>query len=354
MTRKIFILTFFTVALIINLTAQHQLPDVNIYWPGNFEQSLYGGNFSRARGVEISDSQNHTPDGNRSWFLAPGKYQHIELLTYGKGKYRVKFYARSLEVLPVVVKEVVKTGEKEHKTEEYTLNLESDGMWHKYQVEFDVQKPYPGPETGEVLITCYNGNEAGAWIDDLELIRISTTPQSFEMVPNPAFCVTAVINGTFDFGSQAWEIAGTSEPIDENAIVDVGNYGNVLALNVKGVENAIPSAAQIIDATKLAGKTIRLSCDVGFKSITDDANSWAGIVVTLKKGKDSSGKLIPGQPTPHWCVLGHAPPPGKLKTIFSVYEIPENAKNLFVEISAQKGMEQNVGVVDNVQLEILP
>ena len=166
------VLILFSVFLCNNIYAQETFPSENIYWPGDFEQSLFGGNFSRARGVEISDLENHTPNGKRSWSLTQNNYQHIELLTEGKGKFLVRFYAKANSEIPVIIKEVFKTGEKEHVTEDYTVLLKGDNQWHFYETEIDVQKPYPGPRTGEVLITCFN-NGGAAWIDDLEIRRNS-------------------------------------------------------------------------------------------------------------------------------------------------------------------------------------
>ncbi|MDX1285897.1 MAG: hypothetical protein R3182_12830, partial [Draconibacterium sp.] len=49
--------------------SQNSFPSENIYWPGNFESALYGGCFSRARGVEITNSENYSINGKHSWYL---------------------------------------------------------------------------------------------------------------------------------------------------------------------------------------------------------------------------------------------------------------------------------------------
>lgn len=82
----------------------------NLYWPGNFEQTLYDGNLSKANGVVLSDSVNATPDGTRSWFLKPKNYQHLELLTQGTGDFTVDFKAKATDSLQMKIPRCLRRG----------------------------------------------------------------------------------------------------------------------------------------------------------------------------------------------------------------------------------------------------
>ncbi|GEM_PF-6376089 len=331
---------------------QNNFPGENVYWPGNFEQSLYGGNFSRARGVEISEEENHTPGGKKSWILKPNNYQHLELLTEGKGKFLVRFYAKALADLSVVVKKVVKTGEKEHITEDYEIVLKSDGNWYFYELELDVQQPYPGPRTGEILITCFNGSSADAWIDDVEIRRNSEDLEiDFDGI-NKKLKVDVLVNPDFQSGTKAWMNGDSQKKADDNTIY--GSSNKMLKLGMKGVNNSNSMVYQVFDGSKLAGKKIRITLDAGFLAINEPAKSWSFILVNLKNGAEASAASIEHSPKPHWCALGLAPKPGTTKKIYSAYQIPDNVENLRIELSANNGMGNNIGVVDNIVFEVLP
>lgn len=324
----------------------------NLYWPGNFEQGLYGGNFSSAKNVVISELENSTNGGKRSWDLkGTNPYKHIELLTVGKGEFVVKFNAKSYEELDIVIKKVFKTIDNKSQTENHTIKLPGDQIWHEYSLKLIVDSPYPGPRTGEVLITCLNEKNVQGWLDNLEIRRNS--PDLEGSIPlNKHFQPSTLIqNNGFEFGSQGWHLSGSSIPVDNKYIIPYSgstNNGHVLELSLNGAKKV----SQVINAETLSGKKIRITADVGFHKIDQEAKSWAGILITLKSGENPADKLITPDPSPFWYVLGLSEPQGVIKQISAIYQIPEDIKKLYFEITVQEGIKNSIGIVDNIYLEI--
>lgn len=315
----------------------------NLYWPGDFEQGLYGGNFSKALNVVVDNTDNATENGQFAWRLPPKTYQHLELLTEGTGNFYLGFKAKAAEDLAIVVKVVYKDEHDSTRTAEYPVNVIGDSNWHDYSVDYELEKPYPGPRTGEVLITCWNPG-SDAWIDDVVVRRAGPDKQIREEFN--AIETKAIRGGDFEEDPWVW-ISN-----DNAAYISSGLNNKVLKLGTK--EAAAGAVNQLIDASSLAGKKIRLTADVGFLTVDEeDAYSWAGILLTLRNGRDRSSPVLASDPSPLWCPLGLAPPPGKMKSISAVYDIPVATNDLFLMIENQPRSGNNAAIIDNVKMEVL-
>jgi len=326
----------------------------NLYWPGTFENALYGGNFSSALNVSLCDTVNYTLGGKRSWYLKQNTYQHLELLTQGKGTFLVRFQAKATNAIQIVVKGVYKAEDNSSKTEDFVVDILGDNQWHLYEKEFVVTKPYPGPRTGEVLITSYNPGGVDAWIDNLEVLRNS--PDEEELIQIKGKAIKLLKNAHFENGCKNWFVPESRVNISDQAIITYSNgkeKTKVLCLSLTE-SNSVPAAAQIIEGKSLANKTIRISARVSFLSISEDASSWSGLLFSLKNGNSADSELISSIPSPHWYVLGLSSPPGCMTKVSAIYKIPKNASKLFFEIAVQNGIKQNRAIVDDILIEVLP
>ena len=323
----------------------------NSYWPGDFESTLYGGIFSSATKVQLVEGENHTKNGKSSWSIQPSTYQHLELLTAGLGDFRVSFFAKSDKPQSVIVKWVYIDTSGEQKTEDQTISVKGDNEWHRYVAEYEVTSPYPGPRIGEVLITCYGAAGAQTWIDDLEVRRNSIDKEAF-ITPNPDFLTEVIKNGRFEDGNSGWVISGTDEPVPSSSISQIVgrfNSGKSLLMGNQG-SNEI---AQIIDASSLAGKKIRVSLDVNYLDIDNTKTQWTGLICSLKDGNNKSATLLASNPSPFWLVQGQAARLGEWKKIYANYEIPAGATDLYFEVSIQNNAQSNRIMIDNVFIEVL-
>jgi hypothetical protein len=292
----------------------------NLYWPGNFEKALYGGCFSRAKNVKIADSIETQWKGNRVWELEPGHYCHLELLTTGKGKYKIQFMGKASTEVKIVIKPVIKDSLGKSQTIDIPVMLKGDGDWHHYEEMFSVTNPYPGPEKGEVLITCYNGTKEAGFIDNLELIQI----EQF----NP---------------EQKAACKNTIDIIKKDQALRMG-------FDSTGLPDEF---SQVINTQNMAGKKIRLTFFAGFENISPLSYPWAGIVVSLRNGDNLSAKLIPSDPKPNWYVAALASPPGTIAEISATYDIPVDAHEVFLEVKAQKKMKPNICRVEKLYICII-
>ena len=323
----------------------------NTYWPGDFESTLYGGIFSSATNVELVEAENHTENGKGSWYIQPSTYQHLELLTAGLGDFRVSFFAKSNKAQSVIVKWVYIDEFGDQKTEDQVVSVKSDNEWHRYDVEYEVTSPYPGPRIGEVLITCYGAAGAQTWIDDLEVRRNSIDEEAF-VTPNPDFLTEVIKNGRFEDGNSSWLISGTAEPVPSSSISQIigrFNSGKSLLMGNQG-SNEI---AQIVDASSLAGKKIRVSLDVSYLDIDNTKTQWTGLICSLKEGNNKASPLLASNPSPFWLVQGQAARLGEWKKIYANYEIPAGVTELYFEVSIQNNARSNRIMIDNVFIEVL-
>ncbi|MFA9389628.1 MAG: hypothetical protein ACERKD_07460 [Prolixibacteraceae bacterium] len=329
-------------ALSVNTSYAQEFSTENIYWPGNFEQALYGGNFSKAQKVEINDKANFTEGGKYAWNLRPSEYTHLELLTAGTGKYMVSFMGKASTEVEMAIKIVYKNDEGKDSTTDLPLKFKPDNQWHKYETELEVSAPYPGPRTGEILISCYNGTLQDAFIDNLELKRVG--PDTMPEKKYKLKTTKLIKNGNFNKGCASWKDLSTS-----TNIIDCKLNNGSIVLN----PNELASIYQVLDAKQLAGKTVQISADVAFESITTDAYSWAGIVISLFNGENKEADIIACEDKIQWCPMGHSAPPGEFKTITALYNIPVNTEQLFLKIEAQERINQNNVWIDNVQMHVI-
>lgn len=325
-------------------------PGTNLYWPGTFEGSLHGGIFSSATNVRVTDAANHTPDGSRAWELTPATYTHLELLTDGRGPHELAFHARATQPVTVVIK-VVHTNPDggAARTTDIPVVLRDDDAWHAYAVPFDVVAPYPGPRRGEVLVTCYNGAEQPAWIDDLTVRRTGPDPEPpAEPVVRPTGLVR---NGGFEDEPVVWAAQGLRGDVDVAASFLAVPGG--LAATLQAAGGAHPRVIeQRFAAGEAAGRTVRVAADVAFVRVDPAAAAWSGVVIDLVDASADEVVLRP-EPAPFWQVVGLAPPAGTFATITAVFRVPPGARALVLRIQAQNGLRGSVAAVDNVRLEIV-
>ncbi len=340
-----------------NTVEQQSSNDSNLYWPGNFEQAVYGGNFSRALNVVLDDTDNFTQNGNKAWHLMPGKYQHLEILTTDKGEWTVSFMAKSIKPVDVLIKPVFQDEEHKKHTEDHAVSLVGDGQWHPYRVTFKVSQPYPGPKSGELLVSCYNGSGADAWIDNLELSPAPSNKLEASFTkPNPSMVTNLIKNNDFESGISHWQSTTEGAVFDASSLrkLDIeGNKTRAIVLSPQVTEGATASVGQAIDATSLAGKRIRVSAEVSFLTLNGNGFSWHGFLLDVHEGDNKDGKVISGDPSPNWMPMGLSAPVGKSKRCYSEYFVPAGTEHLFIELKTLPKMADNLVAVDNVTIEVI-
>ncbi len=294
----------------------------NLYWPGTFEGAVFGGNFSSAKNIQLADEANHTPDGTRAWKVQPG-YQHLELLTDGTGEFEVTFHARAESRLDIVLK-VISPGDDGKPVEEpHSITIEPSEDWREYRAVVTVNDPYPGPRTGEILVTAFQSGNASVWIDDLEVRRVSDDPDAPPTAPAPD--------------------ATTTIPLE---------HGGELAVD----QSPIPSSISLpIPVDGLAGSKVRVWLDVTYDTVSEPAKNWAGVVAELQ-ATDAAGSstVLESTPAPFWLPIGHAAPAGEPRTIRAEYAIPEGTQSLTFVAQLQPGVQANRVRLENLQFERLP
>ena len=336
-------------------------PGENLYWPGDFETHLYGGIYSNSVNVEISADANHTPDGGQAWQVGKG-YHHLERLVPGHSRYRLTFWAKTPSPLTVKFKvispgeEPAAEGEKPKlKDRTYEIALKAGEAWQRYTLDFETGEPYPGPIVTEVLFSIWSGQSKAAYIDDLQ-IQPLVDPEAAPAAP-AGEPTKAIVNGDFERGVSGWVLPeGQGKPIPAAAVAGGDDRpwpGHALVLGKAGhPEAAVSSVAQAIDASALAGKRVRVSADVAYLSSELPIQSWSGVLIVLWAGDRAVGEPLEPTPKPFWCPMGLSAPVGRFRTIAAEYDIPADAKSLYLRIMTQNGMGSNLAALDNVSISV--
>ncbi len=299
-------------------------PKRNVYWPGDFEHHVAGGCFSKARGVMLSQAENHTPGGNQSWAIQPG-YQHLELVVKGYTPQRLTFMAKTESPLTLQVKIIERYAkpadlEKPYYEIIHPIDLIPGSDWREYTLEFSSDRPFPGPELLEILLTVYHGGEFPAFIDDVAIQEVGPTEGSPVVSPEtdpdfPALSLSALPIRLFR------ENREVSLPVNLGAVVN---------------------------------RKILLSADVAFETNHEPEFSWSGVLLELSvqtKGTDQV-KLKP-DPMPHWLPFGLSAPTGEYRTVSAVYWIPPEAGSGSLAITLQPRALANTAWVGNVTLRVI-
>ncbi len=339
------------VAMIFVHSAARAADVPNLYWPGTFEGPLFGGNFSSAMNVAANDGANHTPGGSKAWQLAKG-YQHLELLTDGVGEFEVGFHAKSGSPFEVVVKGIARDPLSGKPVEmPQTIRVEASEDWKPYSVRVPMTVPYPGPRTGEILVTCFYAGDQPAWIDDLEVRRATVDPEPRPLAPVPAALTEWPQNGDFEAGAEGWDAAQKGAV---PSVVEIPGSGHALSLAVEQASKTAAVLQTMSNVGKLAGKTIRVWVDVAYPAITEPASNWAGVVVDLVS-IDDAGKAVNPEPSekPFWLPIGHSAKPGEFRTISGEFPIPTDSESVILNIQLQKGVKKNAALIDNVRIEVV-
>lgn len=302
--------------------------------------------------MNLTTTDNHTPEGKKSWQFKPNTYHHLELLTQGTGKFRASFWAKSDQEVTLIAKNIYRTGAESHHSEDIKVPISGDSQWHEYFVDYTVTAPYPGPRTSELLLTMWNEN-ARFFLDDIELRRNSPDSAPVFTSPDPLLVRKLLINGDFESDTMRWQGAKTNSNISPQSITHRWNGDTLtkaLLLSAQNNMGIAGSARQTFDATELAGKTIRISADAGFLSLDAATGAWSGILFTLE-GADT---VYTPSPSPFWLVPGTAPQFGTTRKISAIYHLPEGISELNLVIVAQGGTRTSKAIVDNITIEILP
>ncbi len=293
----------------------------NLYWPGTFEGAVFGGNFSSAKNVQLETGTNHTPGGTRAWKIQPG-YQHLELLTDGTGDFEVSFHARAESRLEVVLKVISPGADGKLAEDPHSITIEPSEDWREYRAVVPVSDPYPGPRTGEILVTAFQSGDADIWIDDLEVRRASEDPDAPSPAPAPDATTSIPLGGES-------ELAVDQAPIPSSISRDIPVDG-------------------------LAGNHVRVWLDVTYDSVAEPAKNWAGVVAELR-ATDAAGSstVLESTPAPFWLPIGHAAPAGEPRTIRAEYSIPADAQSLTFLAQLQPGAQSNGARLENHRIERL-
>ncbi|GJM64726.1 hypothetical protein PEDI_52780 [Persicobacter diffluens] len=328
----------------------------NLYWPGDFENAIYGGNFSRAVNVTVDNSNNYTKGGNKAWHLIQDKYQHLEILTTELGEWKISFMAKSENDLKVIIKPVFRDEQNKQATHEHEIDILGDNKWHPYELSFKVENPYPGPMTGELLVACYNDSQGEAWIDNLALEPMTGQLEASFKTPQPALLTDLLQNNSFEEGTAHWESTDEHVAFKPSSIREItlnGKKSPAVVLAVQPQKGATKSIGQKIDASSLAGKSIRVSAEVSFLTLNGKGFSWHGFLLDVHEGDHKDGKIIPCDPSPNWLPMGLAAPVGESKRSYGVYQIPAGTKFLYIELKTLPKMADNLVAINNVSIEVL-
>ena len=337
-----FIIIICSICLLAHLTAEDLGP--NLYWPGNFEQGLYGGIYSNNVKCTLSRQENHSPNGQQCWELKKG-YQHLELLVPGHKQYRLQFSAKTKHQASIIFKIVTPAPEDadtKNKTINSTITLEASEAWNDYSFDFTTIEPYPGPIQTEIIITLYNGNDDSIFIDDLRVQELNPAKpiQNHDQWVNSTF----PINGNFSAGSQHWKLSNNG-----------AQRAEYLRISSKHNTEQLPYFANTVVAHngQLAGQTVLLQADIAYETYLDMKSPWSAVLIEMANGKQLSDGRISPSVKPFWYPFSLSAPTKQAQTVQASFIVPEDSMELCIQFMMQGGLLNNIARIDNVQISVL-
>ncbi|MEM6821055.1 MAG: hypothetical protein AAF558_03780 [Verrucomicrobiota bacterium] len=343
------------VAVVIRLTSysSENIERKNLYWPGNFESHLYGGCFSNQKKVVVTNQENHTPDGEKSWELRKG-FQLIEFVVAPHQTYQLSFWLKTTQIPKIQVKVVhpreTQTGEKRQSAETtYKIPTRVKNDWNYYSLDIETQAPYPN-HLSEVLLTVWSPESGQTFIDDIVIKPLVDVTEQIKGSP-----ASLIVNPDFESGSSGWTHSGASfGAVAKDAwIRTIGGRGKVAILEIVKTGKPSPHLSQVIPSKDIAGKQIQFSFDAAYLSNDQAISHWSGVIAEVKNGNHQGAQALQPTPKPHWYPLGLASPLGVFQTIKANYNVPKDSEYLFLSLQLLPKTGPNQVAIDNVQIRIL-